>query len=363
MRMISIGRGIAVSSALVLLGACGSKSTASDTTNTAVVAAAIGSSAAATATTNSPVITRLPPAALSAWEGYARGQCREEDLRFAAVRFAPLTGSGEAADLVQRRFAAGTGGFLSGDFNADGQPDFVVTTPNHGCVDDGPAYGDQGAPVDFIVSSANGYRVFDGFTGWIAPTMIAHRDGRAVLDLDAGVNGRCGAVAKVTWGWANNRIDAVERRNARGQLVDREGCAVGAQANTVTATPTGNFPPIPQGIYAVETTCAAAIAAGSRTSPSDSLAAFSPASWGRSWDGMGDGSWASSGRVQRVEPLGNNQFRIRTSQSNTITIAVTGAASFTETTFDGARSGTRYTHCPDATVPAWVKTQFLGGGR
>ena len=40
--------------------------------------------------------------------------------------------------------------------------------------------------MDFIVSTASGYRVFDGFMGWIAPAMIVRRGDR-LWEVPAGV--------------------------------------------------------------------------------------------------------------------------------------------------------------------------------
>lgn len=148
-------------------------------------------------------------------------------------------------------------------------------------------------------------------------------------------------------------------RAKRPQLVG------GTTPERLSAAAPVKFPPIPQGIYAVSgpegsprTTCAAAVGTGSRNSPSDQMASFSPTAWGRSWDGMGDGDWISSGRVERVDALANNQFRILTSESQTITIAVTGQGSFTELAIDGERSGNRYTHCPESSIPDWMRKQF-----
>lgn len=197
-----IGRGIAVILGAATLTACGSEASA------------------------------LPRDALSAWEIYAREQCRNQEERFAAIRFAPLSGHGTANDLVERHLADGKGGYMTADFNADSDPDFVLITPGYGCVGSVPAYGDRGAPVDFVVSTASGYRVFDGFVGRIGPGMIARRGDRDVLDLPAGFSGRCGAVSQVTWGWTGSGVGPLERRNDRGALVDGEGCAEAAAPDT-----------------------------------------------------------------------------------------------------------------------------------
>ena len=240
------GRPVALIVAATCLAACGSQSTAAADDAQPNTARNTATSVAAATPAATP--TALPPAALSAWESFARGQCRDQGERFAAVRFAPLAGRAEAVDLVEQHFAGSKGGFVSADFNADGRPDFLVTTPGHGCVTSNPSYGDQGPPVDFIVSSGSGYRVFDGFTGWIAPAMIARRDERDLLDLPGGFNGRCGTVTKVSWGWTGTDIDAVERRNDRGELVDREGCAQAAAVPQPQAAATSL--PVEKGFYA-----------------------------------------------------------------------------------------------------------------
>lgn len=317
---------IALILAATFLTACGSESTAASN----AAQGSIDTNAATTvAAATAAAPTALPPAALTAWETFARGQCRDQGERFAAVRFAPLTGSGEGPDLVERHFAGSTGGFVSADFNADGTPDFVVTTPGHGCASDGPAYGDQGPPVDFIVSTTSGYRVFDGFMGWIAPAMINRRGDRDVLDLPGGFNGRCGPVTKVTWGWTGNDIDAVERRNDSGQRVDREGCAQAShtsQANSATAAL-----PVEKGFYANSGagngSCADAI--------EQQFFAY--------WDGT------------HIEALGGNRYRIRFREVEAAEVilndrifTVNSRTSLTE------QYGARWTHCPTAQIPPAV---------
>lgn len=316
-------RPIALVMASACLAACGSQSTAA--ANDAQTNTATNAATSVAAATPAAAPTALPPAALSAWESFARGQCRDQGERFAAVRFAPLAGRAEAVDLVEQHFADSKGGFVSADFNADGSTDFVVTTPGHGCVTSSPAYGDQGPPVDFIVSSGSGYRVFEGFTGWIAPAMIARRDDRDLLDLPGGFNGRCGAVTKVSWGWTGTDIDAVERRNDRGQLVDREGCAHAAVARQPQAAATSL--PVEKGFYAFAAgngSCADAI--------EQQFFAY--------WDGT------------HIEALGGNRYRIRFREVEAAEVilndrifTVNSRTSLTE------QYGTRWTHCPTAQIP------------
>ena len=325
-----IGRPIALILAATSLTACGSESTAES--NGAHENIATNSATVVAASTAAP--TALPPAALAAWTNFARGQCREQGERFAAVHFEPLTGSGEGPDLVEQHFAGSTGGFVAADFNGDGSPDFVVTTPGHGCASSGPAYGDQGPPVDFIVSTATGYRVFNGFMGWIAPSMIDRRGDGDVLDLPGGFNGRCGPVTTVTWGWTGADIDALERRNDSGERVDREGCAqtpAAPRADGVAAVQ-----PIETGFYAFAAgngSCADAIA--------QKFFAY--------WDGT------------HLEALGGNRYRIRFREVeaaevilNDRTFTVNSRTSLTE------QYGARWTHCPTGQIPPAVLQQVRG---
>lgn len=228
-----IGGYIALIFAATSLTACGPEFTAA----TNEVLGDVTKNAVAAFTAATPAA--LPPAALTEWEAFARGQCREQGESFVVQRFAPLSGRDEAVDLVERHFARGQGGFVSADFNADGKSDFVLTTPGRGCVSTGPADGDRGWPVDFIVSTTSGYRVFDGFIGWIAPAMVIRRGDRDVLDLPGGFSGKCGAVTQVTWGWTGNGVDALERRNGSRQIVNKDGCVEAAAPGESSMMPLG----------------------------------------------------------------------------------------------------------------------------
>lgn len=324
----------------VSITACGSESTAAS--SEAQGDAARNAVAATTA---------LPPAALAAWEAFARGQCRDQGERFATIRLESLAGPEDAVDLVEQHFAGGKGGFVPADFNADGHPDFVVTTPGHGCVSDGPAYGDQGPPVDFIVSTGDGYRALDGFMGWIAPTMIARRGDRDVLDLPGGFNGRCGLVATVTWGWTGNGVDAVERRNDSGQLVDREGCAVGAERLVNQGGGGGSFPPIEPGYWAADASCSDAIRDALEI-PLDQ-------------SGLGyfdeRGGWSGRFEVLRYTALGGNRYRMHGREHSEIgaepaqmDIVVDSRTNFTEP----GEFERRYKHCPTSQIPSSVRREF-----
>lgn len=325
--------------AAVSIAACGSESTAASSKPKADAAAR---AVAAT--------TALPPAALAAWEAFARGQCRDEGERFAGLRLAPLAGRGDAVDLVEQHFAGGKGGFVPADFNADGHPDFVVTTPGHGCVGDGPAYGDRGPPVDFIVSTGGGYKVFDGFMGWIAPDMFTRRGDRDVLDLPGGFNGRCGLVATVTWGWTGDGVDAVERRNDSGQRVDQEGCAVSTQS-PANQGGGGSFPPIEPGYWAADASCSDAIRDALEI-PLDQ-------------SGLGyfneQGGWSGRFEVLRYTALGGARYRMHGREHSEIgaepaqmDIVVNSRTSFTEP----GEFERRYTHCPTSQIPSAVRQEF-----
>lgn len=325
--------------AAVSVTACGSESTAAS------------SEAQGNPPTNAAAATTaLPPAALAAWETFARGQCGDQGERFAAMRLAPLAGRSDAVDLVEQHFAGGKGGFVSADFNSDGRPDFVVTTPGHGCVSDGPAYGDQGPPVDFIVSVAGGYQVFDGFMGWISPAMIARRGDRDVLDLPGGFSGRCGPVTTIAWGWARDGVDAVERRNDSGQLVDREGCAVSAQppANQGGG---GSFPPIEPGYWAAEASCSEAIRDALEIPLDQSGLGYFDAQRG----------WSGRFEVLRYTALGGDRYRMHGrhhtengAEPAQMDIVVDSRTSFTEP----GEFERRYTHCPTSQIPTSIRREF-----
>jgi len=307
----------------VLLAGCGAETDASAAANAAQGHEA-GASAQPTAAPAS-----LPPAALSAWETYARNKCALDDARFARVTFAPMTGTGDALAQVESLFEAGRGGFITAEFNGDGRPDFIVVTEGHGCVIQGPPYGNAGPPNSFILSTANGYQVVDGFDGWISPAMLNRRGDRDVLDLPGGFNGRCGPVTTVTWGWTGNGIDTVERRNDSGQRVDREGCAqtsAAPQTNGATAAL-----PVETGFYANggagNGSCADAI--------EQKFFAY--------WDGT------------HIEALGGNRYRIRVREVEAAEVILNDriftANSRTSLT---EQYGARWTHCPTAQIPPSV---------
>lgn len=315
--------------------ACDSESDANATAGPAAKGAAAGTTRA------QPPAKALAPAALAAWENYARSQCALEDAHFTPVAFAPVTNAEDSKDK---------GGFITADFNGDGQPDFLVVKESRGCATQGPPYGNAGPPNDFIVSTTAGYRVFDGFMGWIGPAMIARRGDRDVLNLPGGFNGRCGPVTTVTWGWTGTAIDAVERRNESGQLVDREGCAVSAQ-RPATQGGGGSFPPIEPGYWAAGGTCSAVIADALEI-PIDQtgLSHFTEKQ-----------GWSGRFEVLRYSALGGNRWRMHGREHTEIgdepahrDIVVNSRTSFTEL----GEFGARYTHCPTSQIPRSLRGEF-----
>ena len=342
-----------VSVIAVAIAGCGSESSADAaagmSTRQQAAEQSAGTESGATAVVANSV---LPAAALSAWEGYARGECRDMGVRFSTVRFAPI----QSVDLKQES-AANEGAFIVAEFNGDGRPDFVVTTQNWGCAEEAD-HGKMGPPYDFIISTAAGYQVAYGFNGDIGPEDVKRRGKRDVVEYRRGWNGNCGYIETAVWGWNGTQMDVIERRDDKGKLVDKEGCAVGAQA----AAGPASFPPIPKGYYAVGTTCARAASAQAASDGPGSLAHFDESAL----------TWFDGGpEIRSFESLGNNRFRVHARSygngddtkgtSTNFVIRVTGASSFVaeagSTLFDEPET---YTHCPTDTVPKGVRDWFEG---
>ena len=198
-------------------------------------------------------LAQLPAPAFASWRQYASANCARSKVPFVAPRLVRFVD-----------FERTPNGFISADFNGDGGSDFVVITPNEGCVEDAPIYygAAGGPPTNFIISTPAGYRTFQGFTSNDHPK-IERRGDRDVLHLKFSrtFTGRCGSVESAVWGWDGKGIDVIERRNPNGKLVDREGCAVGTSAAPKQpAAPNTSGLPIRVGYYAVnDTNCAAAL--------------------------------------------------------------------------------------------------------
>lgn len=346
------------------LGACGKASAdgagAAGNGDAAIAAqAAAATTAASSETTPAASAASLPAPALAAWEAYARGECKANGEKFAAVRFQPLADDAQAGGSD-----APLAGYLQGDFNADGTPDYAVTTDNYGCVNTSgaPAYGNAGPPVDFIISGANGYKVAQGFMAYLASGNLGKHGGRDVVITDASFNGECGPVTKVVWGWTGSKMDVLERRNDKGAKVDQEGCPVGQAAKAG-----GNFPPIKQGIYVLQgTSCEQAVAQstpGKEGWPADAFAYFDTKTWGFVFeDGMPWGNRDYKG----FEPAGPNRYKIKLHTfgngdgpgfADSATISVASSTRFSET-YNGRTS--TYNYCPDASLPAWLRNHYKG---
>lgn len=332
-------RSIPLASMVLALTACSSQSDANaDTGDRAVSSSppAKAASAQPSSATLAPVV--LPPAALAAWESYARQECHAMGERFTPVRFTPLITGG----MVGRR---DRGGFVATDFNGDGQTDFVIATASQGCSGAGPSTG----AVDFILSNAGGYRAVEGFAGSIDSTMVKRRNGRDVVEYPGGFFGNCGEVALAVWGWNGQKMDVVERRNSNGQTVDREGCAV-ASRSAAPVTGNSSFPPIETGYWAGGVSCAEAI----------EEAAELPPDQGSLWYIDGKGGWIGRFEIQRYVALGGNRYRL-TGRDHTeigsspgqMDIAINSRTSFTDTRYGG-----RYTHCPTSTIPRAIRSDF-----
>lgn len=338
---------------MLYLAACGQPSEANQTTDHgtagSVVATATGTVPAATAAAASAT---LPPAVLAAWERFARGECRDMGVRFGAVRFVPI----QSLDPSQES-AANEGTFFVAEFNGDGRPDFVVATENWGCAEEAD-HGKMGPPHDFIISTTEGYQAAYGLNGGFGPEDVRRRGKRDIVEYRRGWNGNCGYVQTAVWGWNGTQMDAIEWRDDKGKLVDKEGCAVGAQA----AAGSAGFPPLPKGYYAVGTTCALAANAQVATDGPSSLARFDESAL----------AWFDGGpEIRGLESLGNNRFRVRARSYGNgddtkgsradFVIRVTGASSFVtepgSPLFDKQET---FTHCPTNIVPKAVRDWFEG---
>ena len=353
---MTINRAASAASLLVLalaLTACGKQS--ADGAGAGKTAAA-DTASGATAAPDKAAET-LPAPALAAWESYSKTLCKDMGEKFAAVHFYPLASApatGEGSDAQ--------GGYLQGDFNSDGTPDFAVTSDNNGCVNTSgaPPYGNAGPPVDFIISGAKGYKVVEGFMAFLAAGNLGKHGGRDVVITDGAFNGTCGPVTKIVWGWSGSKMDVLERRNDKGAKVDQEGCPAGQAAKA-----SGNFPPVKQGVYVVDgTSCQQAVTQstpGKDGWPADAFAYFDDKIWNFVFeDGMPWGNRDYKG----FEPAGPNRYKIKLHTfgngdgpgfPDSATINVASPTRFSET-YNGQT--TTYNYCPDASLPAWLRNHF-----
>ena len=351
-----------VSAMTIAIAGCGQPSGAN--ANQAAENRAV-SSIAATAAKATPADVAsaiLPPAVLAAWE--KRAGCSAKEARAVPSRWAayPSVRNDETViDLYERHFAKYSGGFVMGDFNGDGQRDFIIVAPS-GCgvhdPDERMDYGSRGGPpADFVISSPSGYRAIEGFQSFIDASMIKRRDNKDVLEFNAnGYSGSCGYVETSVWGWNGKQMVVVEQRDDKGQVVDREGCPVKAQ--TAAAGPAG-FPPIPKGYYAVGSSCARAIAN------------FESDPFGLTF--IDDRKMLTAGmllhEITKVEALGANRFRLKMQTEGEdgnmhpadMVVTLTGPSSFVSD--DSAPPMGNHAHCPDNSVPKSIRDQFANYGR
>ncbi|GGD90422.1 hypothetical protein GCM10011515_07530 [Tsuneonella deserti] len=294
-------------------------------------------SLASSPSTAAPGAARLPAAALAAWEGYAREQCRAIGERFSSVRFTPLSGTA-APDRPDR------GGFVATDFNGDGKPDFVVVTSGQGCSGEGPGPG----ATDFVISRSDGYRAVEGFAGALEPQMVKQRDGKDFVEFPGGYFGNCGEVAVSVWGWSGQEMEVVERRDSKGQRVDKEGCALAAQSKGAA----GSKPPLPfePGYWAGGVSCTEAIEEAAELPPDEASLHYLTAT----------GGYIGRFEIQRFQALGGNRYRLigrehdeNGSTPSTMDITVGSRKSFTD-----SRYGGRYTYCPTSTVSRTVRSYY-----
>lgn len=273
---------------------CGDRSNAADATTSATAAQAAPKQA-------SPSKAALiPEPASAAWKAYASKACTQSKLRFTPPRLVAFVD-----------FDRTPSGFIPADFNGDSRGDFAIVTPNEGCTEDGPRdYGRSGPPINFVISTPAGYRVFPGFGGYVDPSMIKRRGDRDVLDLGTNnyFNGSCGPVVQVVWGWDGTEITVVERRDPKGKLVDQEGCPAAPAA--VSAKPAGGLP-IRVGYYGIkEDGCAIAMR-------SDTSGIFVDSKYYRAIDG--------DYPLHPVRSLGGNRYKLGEAWEQ---VRVTGPNSF-----------------------------------
>lgn len=340
-------------SAMFGLAACGQPSGKSADQPGDANATPVGAAASAPATPAATASATLPPEALAAWERFARGECRTLGARFQPVRFVPA----RSVD-PEREQAATQGAFFAAELNGDGRPDYVVTTENWGCAGEAD-HGKMGPPHDFILSSAGGYQAAYGFNGGVGPDDVKRRGKSDVIEYRRGWNGSCGYIETAVWGWNGKAMDVIERRNDKGQIVDKEGCPVSASSRA-SAAATG-FPPIPKGYYAVGVSCAQAANAEAAADGPSSLVWFDQ-------EGL---TWFDGGpQIKGFEALGSNRYRVRarsygngddpTGHAADFVIRLTGPTSFVSERggfFDRQES---YTHCPTDSMPKDVRSWFEG---
>lgn len=236
---------------------------------------------------------------------------------------------------------------LRGDFNGDARPDYVLQWGSadcpdpHGAVSGAFGWGNAGPMNDFLISQPDGgYRLYDGFLASdFSQDSIVRQGNRDVIVFEGTWFREGGEVHKVIHAWTGQGMSVTEYQDARGRPVNEEGYPI--QATPGRAASSGNFPPIPKGFYAVNTTCAEAA-----RSIDGIYVYFTDKKW-QEWDAGSD--------IRTIEPAGSGAWRLRTTDGNSLTLNITGPNSFTE-------NGRRFVHCPDSLVPASVRPGYAGNG-
>ena len=166
----------------------------------------------------------LPAMALEAWENHARGLCAEVQTPFSPVHFTSLDALKNREEDFYTTLSSGDGALLSGNFNGDGQKDYIAATPEHGCPPAGLPYGRNGSQNDFILSTPTGYAVQHGFIGWLYRASIRRVDDRDMVEFARPYEGVCGDVAVTLLGLDSGLFSVAKYRNRAGQRVSGQGC-------------------------------------------------------------------------------------------------------------------------------------------
>lgn len=250
------------------------------------------------------------------------------------------------------RWAGISNFILRGDFNGDGSVDYVLQWGGADCPHPQSfsafGWGNAGPKNDFLISQPGGsYRLFDGFLAEFGQESIVRLGNRDVLAFEGTWSEPGGEIHKIIRGWTGRGIDIVERQDAHGRPVDARGYPVRSAPATTPSTGSrpaasgGNFPPLPKGFYAVNSSCAEAA-----RSIDGNYVYFTEKKW-QETDGGSD--------IRSIEAVGSNSWRLRTTDGNSLMLRTTGPSSFTE-------NGRRFQHCPDSTVPASVRPYYVGNG-
>ena len=314
-------------------------------------------------TSNNPI----PTAAINVWEENARQKCNSWGAKFENIGFSEIEQTNSNNTAIEKIFGNHNNAYITGDFNGDGKKDYVIITPDGGCKTDGnTSFGKIGPPNQFLLSNDKGFSIASGFNAWTGPQQIKHVGNSDIIEITDLYNGKCGQVAKTTWGWDGEKITILERRNPQGQLVNQEGCLI-LPLTTVNALQMGNsvkkleFPPIEQGFYSYSVTCSSAISESRRDRPSKFIGLFNSRTWGYFYD---DGIAWNNIRLENIELMSENQYRLHlrylgNANGNDQTEA--NMKIFGKDRFSITLKGytTTYSLCPDAIVPDWLKAQFV----